>query len=87
MSALEKRYWEEIINLNKLQLKLLAATAVRDMPFPKKVQWLSSLGVSPREIAKILGTTSNTIRVAKSQLKKSKGFKITKTKLSTEEVT
>lgn len=67
----EQKTLEELVSLTRLQLKLQAATAVREMPFPKKIEWLSSLGMSPKEIATVVGTTPNTIRVAKSQLKKS----------------
>ena len=66
----QKKFWDEMLSLNRLQLKLQAAAAVKDMSFPKKIEWLSSLGMSPKEIAEVVGTTPNTIRVAKSQIKR-----------------
>ncbi|MEK6942083.1 MAG: hypothetical protein AABW85_04470 [archaeon] len=66
----QKKFWEELIELNRLQLKLQAAAAIKGMSFPEKIEWLSSLGMPPKDIAEVLGTTPNTIRVAKSQLKR-----------------
>ena len=70
MDAEQREFWEELISLNRLQLKLQASAAVKEMSFPKKIDWLSSLGMPPKEIAQVLGTTPNTIRVAKSQIKR-----------------
>lgn len=45
-------------------LKLLALIAVRGMPQREQIELLDKAGLEPREIAEVLGTTSNTVRVA-----------------------
>jgi len=44
-------------------LRLLAMLAVRDFPQREQIAVLDRVGFEPREIAEILGTTSNTVRV------------------------
>jgi DNA-binding NarL/FixJ family response regulator len=45
-------------------IKLLAVTVATDKPQLQRIALLSSAGLSPKEIAEALGTTSNTVRVA-----------------------
>jgi DNA-binding NarL/FixJ family response regulator len=45
-------------------LQLLAVVAVRDMPQTMQIATLNRAGFAPREIADVLGTTANTVRVA-----------------------
>jgi DNA-directed RNA polymerase specialized sigma24 family protein len=45
-------------------LRLLAITAIRGMPQTAQIATLSRVGFPPKEIAEILGTTANTVRVA-----------------------
>lgn len=45
-------------------LRLLGMVAVRDLSQMEQIATLSRTGFLPREIADIIGTTSNTVRVA-----------------------
>jgi hypothetical protein len=45
-------------------LRLLAIIAVRGMPQMAQIATLNRAGFSPKEIAGIIGTTANTVRVA-----------------------
>ncbi|MGH9774697.1 MAG: hypothetical protein ACRD50_07095 [Candidatus Acidiferrales bacterium] len=45
-------------------LCLLGALAVRGLSQTEKIETLSRFGFAPKEIAKTLGTTPNTVRVA-----------------------
>lgn len=53
-------------------IKLLAAIVVKDKTFKEQVALFSSLGMQPKEIALLLGTTGNQVRVTLSRLKKQK---------------
>lgn len=53
-------------------IKLLAAIVVKDKTYKEKVALFSSLGMQPKEIALLLGTTGNQVRVTLSRLKKQK---------------
>lgn len=52
-------------------IRFLALTLPKDFNQTKKIQILSSVGLMPTEIAAILGTSSNTVRVTLSELRKS----------------
>jgi DNA-binding CsgD family transcriptional regulator len=45
-------------------LRLLAMVAVRGLSQTEQIATLSRVGFSPKEIADVLGTTANTVRVA-----------------------
>ena len=45
-------------------LRLLALIAVKGMSQTDQIAILDRVGVAPKEIAEIVGTTSNTVRVA-----------------------
>jgi DNA-binding NarL/FixJ family response regulator len=61
----------EITGKMDLVIRLLALNLVKDFPIQKdKIAMLSSFGFGPSEIAKLLGTTPNTVSVALSEIKK-----------------
>lgn len=62
----------ELQKLKKLDtlIKLVAAIVVKDKTFKEQVELLSSLDMQPKEIARLLGTTGNYVRVTLSKLKK-----------------
>lgn len=51
-------------------LQLLALVAVREMPQTAQIATLSRAGFSPKEIANVLGTSSNTVRVTLVSIRK-----------------
>ncbi len=59
-----------IINRLDILIKLTAANAIRDRSLKDQVSLLSSVGLQPKEIAEILGKTSNNIRVTLSMINK-----------------
>ncbi len=50
--------------LNEMAVRLLGIIAVRDLPQTQQIVILNRVGFTPKEIAKMLGTTANTVRVA-----------------------
>lgn len=54
----------------KMIRKLLGVMVTRDIKQDKAIQDLTKAGLQPAEIADLLGTTANTVRVQKSQAKK-----------------
>jgi DNA-binding NarL/FixJ family response regulator len=56
-------------------LRLLAIMAVKSMPQVAQIATLSRAGFSPKEIAEILGTTANTVRVALVGIRKAEGHR------------
>jgi DNA-directed RNA polymerase specialized sigma24 family protein len=68
---MDEKQFGEITSKIDAVIRLLALSLVKDLRVQKdKIGALSSLGFSPPEIAKFLGTTSNTVRVALSEAKK-----------------
>jgi DNA-binding NarL/FixJ family response regulator len=63
-------------------LQLLAIMTVRDMPQTAQIATLNRIGFSPKEIANVLGTTSNTVRVTLVSIRRTeaRGGKRTKVK-------
>ena len=51
-------------------IKLLAMSVAEGKTQTEKIRILSAAGLAPKEIAEILGTTPNTVRVALSGLRK-----------------
>ena len=51
-------------------LRLLSIIAVRGLPQLQQIAMLSRVGFSPKEIADIAGTTSNTVRVTLVSIRK-----------------
>ncbi len=58
--------------------KLLAHNLLTGDSQTKQISKLDSLGFQPKEIAEILGTTSNTVNVALNRLRKEKSDRSTK---------
>lgn len=54
-------------------LHLLAVVTVRDMPQTMQIATLSRAGFAPKEIANMLGTTANTVRVTLVSIRKTAG--------------
>ena len=63
---------DKIVGKLDILIKLTAVSAVAEQNFQNKVKILSSVGLQPKEIAKILGKTSNYIRVTLSSLRDKK---------------
>jgi DNA-directed RNA polymerase specialized sigma24 family protein len=71
MPDVEEKQFKEIISKMDLIIRLLALNIVKGLPVQKdKIITLSSFGFGPSEIAKLLGTTSNTVNVALSEMRK-----------------
>ena len=54
----------EILQELKRISKLLALTITRELKQTEKIELLSSIDFQPKEIADLIGTTPNTVRVA-----------------------
>ena len=63
-----KLFEKEIRKMNKL----LALMATKDLPQIDKIQVLSQAGFGPKDIANLIGTSSNTVAVSLNRLKKIK---------------
>lgn len=61
---------DEILSEIKKLNKLLVLILMKDFKQNEKILFLNSSGFSPKEIAEIIGTTSNTISVTLNKLKK-----------------
>ncbi len=53
-------------------IRLIASGMVNGKPQNEQIEILSKAGIKPTEIAKIIGTTPNTVRVALSAIRKAK---------------
>jgi len=53
-------------------LRLQAITALEGKPQREQIERLYDFGLQPRDIAQIVGTSSNTVRVALVRLRKSR---------------
>lgn len=73
----------EMIERLDRMLRLLAITAVKGMPQTAQIATLSRAGFPPKEIAEILGTTPNTVRVTLVSIRRSKTNR-SRTELRTE---
>lgn len=68
---MDEKQFQEITSKMDLIVRLLALNIVKDLKVQKdKIITLSSFGFGPSEIAKLLGTTPNTVSVALSEVKK-----------------
>jgi len=68
---MDEKQFMEITGKMDLIVRLLALNIVKDLKVQKdKIVALSSFGFGPSEIAKLLGTTPNTVSVALSEIKK-----------------
>lgn len=55
-----------------VMLRLQAITALEGKPQREQIERLYDFGLQPRDIAQIVGTSSNTVRVALVRLRKSR---------------
>jgi len=55
-------------------LNLVAAMAVRGLPQMEQIAVLDRAEFAPKEIARVIGTTSNTVRVALVGIRRSAGL-------------
>jgi predicted transcriptional regulator len=60
---------EGLVELKRIAL-LLAELIIRDVAQSDQIEILSKVGYQPREIADILGTTANTVRVTLANMRK-----------------
>jgi DNA-binding NarL/FixJ family response regulator len=68
---MDEKQFNEIVGKMDLIVRLLAINLVKDLNVQKdKIIALSSFGLGPSEIAKLLGTTPNTVNVALSAIRK-----------------
>ena len=68
---MDEKQFKEITDKMDLIVRLLALNIVKDLKVQRdKIITLSSFGFGPSEIAKLLGTTPNTVSVALSEMKK-----------------
>jgi DNA-binding NarL/FixJ family response regulator len=58
-----------IVELKRIS-RLLAEMIIRDVAQSDQIEILSKVGYQPREIADILGTTANTVRVTLANMRK-----------------
>lgn len=66
---------EEIIDELKKITRLLTVLVTKDMTQREQIQLLSSVGLAPREIAELIGTTANTVSVTLSVIRREAGKK------------
>jgi DNA-directed RNA polymerase specialized sigma24 family protein len=68
---MDEKQFKEITSKMDLVVRLLALSTMKDLKVQKdRIIALSSFGFGPSEIAKLLGTTSNTVSVALSEMRK-----------------
>jgi len=83
---MDERQFKEIASRIDLIIRLLALDIVKDLKVQKdKIIALSSFGFGPSEIAKLLGTTPNTVSVVLSEIKKKTKKEEGQPKIVTEE--
>lgn len=71
---MDETQFNEISGKIDLAVRLLALNLVKDLKVQKeKIMTLSAFGFGPSEIAKLLGTTANTVNVALSEARKKTG--------------
>lgn len=66
---------DELIGHFARVVKVLAMLAAKEQNQEGKIAFLSGLGYTPTEIAELLGTTRNTVSVARSVMKKNRTSK------------
>lgn len=55
---------QQELNCDEISMRLLGVIAVKGLPQVQQIAVLSRVGLSPKVIAELLGTTANTVRVA-----------------------
>jgi hypothetical protein len=69
---MEEKYFEEISEKLDTIIKLLAVQIVGNKKGREAISLLAEFGFQPKDIAALIGTTPNTVRVALSEMKKRK---------------
>jgi len=65
-----KDQFEEILKKIDVLTRLLAISLVSEKKQQDQIIILSKIGIQPKEIAEMLGTTPNTVRVTLSKMRK-----------------
>ena len=63
----EDKIVEELKNIKRL----LALSLIKDKNQTEQIKFLSDAGFQPKEIAEIINTSANTVRVTKTRIRKS----------------
>jgi len=71
---------EDILKEIKHIKRLLVLLCTKDVDQKRQIHMLNSVGFQPKEIAELIGTTANTVRVGKSRIKKERKIDKQKTK-------
>jgi hypothetical protein len=58
------------LKLNEMAVRLLGIIAIKDFPQTQQIATLNRVGFTPKEVAEMLGTTPNTVRVALVDIRK-----------------
>jgi len=61
---------EKVIEELRTIKKLLAFSLIKDLSQVEQIQFLSNSGFQPKEIAEILNTSANSVRVTLSRIRK-----------------
>ncbi len=59
-------------------IRLVAAGLVLNKPQQEQIEVLSKAGFAPKDIAELLGTTANTVRVTLTEIRKGKKKRVKK---------
>ena len=70
MNLMDKNQFKELIEKLDQILRANALNVGKDKTMTERMLMLDKVGFRPRDIAEILGTTSNTVSVTLSQTKK-----------------
>jgi len=73
-SAIEVKI-DKLANEVEIIRKILIYSQIKNMQQKESIPFLSSLGYQPREIAELIDTTANTVRVALSNYRKKQSMK------------
>lgn len=68
--TLDSRTGEAILTELRKITRILNLIATKDMPQKEKILSLSAVGLQPKEIAEIIGTTANTVSVTLSSTRR-----------------
>ena len=55
---------QRAVDFDEMTVRLLGMIAVKGLPQTQQIAILNRVGFTPKEIGDVLGTTSNTVRVA-----------------------
>ena len=70
---MDERYAKELSAKFDLVIKLLGLRMVEGKPQREQMRVLSLAGLQPKEIAEIIGTTPNAVRVSLSRMRSEEG--------------